>query len=88
MEEHLLDADYADGIPQLDNTKEGLLETTDLLCKYGSAYAFAGLKTNAGKKKSIAVSKSAPRGHMAYRANDTYDINIVTNFTYLEAVIR
>ena len=53
---HLLDTDYADDMALLDNTKEGLQETTDLLCKYS---AYAGLMVNAGKTKCMAVSKSA-----------------------------
>ena len=32
-EKHLLDTDYADDMAMLDNSKEGLQETTDLLCK-------------------------------------------------------
>ena len=88
-EKHLLDTDYADDMALLDNTKEGLQETTDLLCKYS---AYAGLKINAGKTQSMAVSKSASQ--RPYCANDTLDINVegrpiqqVSNFTYLGAVI-
>ena len=33
---YLLDTDYADDMALLDNTKEGLQETTDLLCKYSA----------------------------------------------------
>ena len=42
-EKHLLDTDYAGDMVMLllDNSKEGLQETTDLLCKYS---AYAGLK--------------------------------------------
>ena len=49
---YLLDTDYADDMALLDNTKEGLQETTDLLCRYS---AYAGLKINAGKTQSMAV---------------------------------
>ena len=86
---HLLDTDYADDMALLDNTKEGLQETTDLLCKYS---AYAGLKINAGKTQSMAVSKRASQ--RPYCENDTLDINVegrpiqqVSNFTYLGAVI-
>ena len=86
---HLLDTDYADDMALLDNTKEGLQETTDLLCKYS---AYAGLKINAGKTQSMAVSKRASQ--RPYCENDTLEINVegcpiqqVSNFTYLGAVI-
>ena len=52
-DKHLLDTDYADDMAMLDNSKEGLQETTDFLCKYS---AYAGLKINAGKTQSMAVS--------------------------------
>ena len=42
---HLLDTDYADDMALLDNTKEGLQETSDLLCKY-SACAGLNIKYN------------------------------------------
>ena len=51
----VLDTDYADDMAVLDNTKEGLQETTDLLCKFS---AYAGLKVNAKKTQSMAVSKN------------------------------
>ena len=69
-EKHLLDTDYADDMAMLDNSKEGLQETTDLLYKYS---AYAGLKINAGKTQSMAVSKSARRhcGHQCGRSPNT-----------------
>ena len=73
----------------LDNTKEGLQETTDLLCKYS---AYAGLEINAGKTKCMAVSKCASQ--RPYCRKDTLDISVedlpieqVSNFTYLGAII-
>ena len=88
-EKHLLDTDYADDMAMLDNSKEGLQETTDLLCKYS---AYAGLKINAGKTQSMAVSKSASQ--RPYSKDDTVDINVeglpiqqVSSFTYLGAII-
>ena len=86
---YLLDTDYADDMALLDNTKEGLQETTDLLCRYS---AYAGLKINAGKTQSMAVSKRASQ--RPYCRDDTLEINVegrpiqqVSNFTYLGAII-
>ena len=88
-EKHILDTDYADDMALLDNTEEGLQETTDLLCKYS---AYAGLKINAGKTKCMAVSKCASQ--KPYCRKDTLDISVeglpieqVSNFTYLGAII-
>ena len=74
----------------LDNSKEGLQETTDLLCKYS---AYAGLTVNAGKTQSMAVSKWASQ-RPYYSEDDTVDINMeglpiqqVSSFTYLGAII-
>ena len=86
---YLLDTDYADDMALLDNTKEGLQETTDLLCQYS---AYAGLKINAGKTQCMAASKRASQ--RPYCREDTLDINVegrqiqqVSNFTYLGAII-
>ena len=46
----VLDADYADYMALMDNTKDGLQETTDLLSYY-SAF-FARLKINVQNTKS------------------------------------
>ena len=88
-EKHILNTDYADDMALLDNTEEGLQETTDLLCKYS---AYAGLKINAGKTKCMAVSKCASQ--RPYCRKDTLDISVeglpieqVSNFTYLGAII-
>ena len=88
-EKHMLDTDYADDMALLDNTKEGLQETTNLLCKYST---YAGLKINAGKTKCMAVSKCASQ--RPYCRKDTLDISVeglpieqVSNFTYLGAII-
>ncbi|MCP4473446.1 MAG: reverse transcriptase family protein [Gammaproteobacteria bacterium] len=85
----LLDADYADDMALLDNAKEGLQETTDLLCKYS---AYAGLKVNAEKTQTMAVSKTA--NQRPYTEKDTLDINVeglpieqVSNFKYLGTII-
>ena len=73
----------------LDNSKEGLQEIADLLCKYS---AYAGLRINAGKTQSMAVSKSASQ--RPYSKDDTGDIYVeglpiqqVSSFTYLGAII-
>ena len=88
-EVNLLDADYADDMALLDNAKEGLQETTDLLCKYS---AYAGLKVNAEKTQTMAVSKTAKQ--RPYTEKDTLDINVeglpieqVSDFKYLGTVI-
>ena len=88
-EKHILGTDYADDMALLDNTEEGLQETTDLLCKCS---AHAGLKINADKTKCMAVSKCASQG--PYCRKDTLDISVkdlpieqVSNFTYLGAII-
>ncbi|KAL5250463.1 hypothetical protein ACHWQZ_G016256 [Mnemiopsis leidyi] len=68
---HLLDTDYADDMALLDNTVEGLQETTDLLCKNS---AYAGLKVNAKKTQCMAVSKSASQ--RPYTQQDTLDLTV------------
>ena len=35
-EKHILDTDYADDVALLDNSKEGLQESSDLVCQYYS----------------------------------------------------
>ena len=53
-EEAILDTDYADDMAVLDNSKHGLQESTDLLCKYT---LYAGLKVNVPKTKCMAFGK-------------------------------
>ncbi|KAL5252017.1 hypothetical protein ACHWQZ_G014984 [Mnemiopsis leidyi] len=55
-EKVILDTDYADDMAILDNSGEGLQESTDLLAHYSS---YAGLKINAKKTQCMAVSKCA-----------------------------
>ena len=50
-----MDIDYADDQALLDDTKEGLQETTDLLGKFCE---YSGLFINVDKTKSMAVDKS------------------------------
>ncbi|KAL5264528.1 hypothetical protein ACHWQZ_G005576 [Mnemiopsis leidyi] len=56
-EKVILDTDSADDMAILDNSGEGLQESTDLLAHYSS---YAGLKINAKKTQCMAVSKCAP----------------------------
>ena len=86
---YVTDLDYADDMAALDNTKEGLQETTDLLAKFSS---YSGLKINVGKTKSMAASKNADQ--RPYNEKSTLDLSIdgtpveqVSNFTYLGAII-
>ena len=85
----LLDADYADDMAVLDDKKDGLQETTDLLCKFAG---FAGLKVNAEKTKSMAMGKNTSQ--RPYTEETTIDIKVedmpvqqVSDFTYLGAII-
>ena len=55
-EEVVLDTDNADDMAVLDGTKDGLQESTDLLSHYA---AYAGLKMNSDKTKTIAASKQS-----------------------------
>ena len=85
----VVDVDYADDLAALDNTKEGLQETTDLIVKYS---AYSGLAVNVGKTEAMAVSKQASQ--MPYTENDTLAISIgdeivkqCSEFKYLGAII-
>jgi len=85
----VLDTDYADDMAVLDNNKEGLQETTDLLCKFS---AYAGLKVNAEKTKCMAVSKNTTQQPYTEECSlditvDTSPVHQVSNFTYLGAII-
>ncbi|KAI8483821.1 hypothetical protein Bbelb_384790 [Branchiostoma belcheri] len=81
----VLDTDYADDMALLDNTKTGLQETTDLLCKNSS---LAGLKANAKKTQAMVVGKHTTQ--RPYTEVGTLDIKVegsqveqVSRFTYL-----
>ena len=85
----VLDTDYADDMAVLDNTKEGLQETTDLLCKFS---AYAGLKVNAKKTQSMAVSKNTTQQPYTEECSldiivDTSPVQQVSHFTYLGTII-
>ena len=85
----VVDVDYADDLAALDNTKEGLQETTDLIVKFS---AYSGLKINVDKTESMTVSKQA--GQQPFTENDTLAISIdnkvvqqCSKFKYLGATI-
>ena len=85
----MLDTDYADDMAVLDNSKEGLQETTDLLCLFS---AYAGLKVNAGKTKSMAVSKNTSQQPFTEQCSlditvDTLPVQQVSHFQYLGVTI-
>ena len=85
----VVDVDYADDLAALDNTKEGLQETTDLIVKYSD---YSGLKINVRKTETMAISKQASQ--MPYTEKDTLAISIgnevvqqCSEFKYLGATI-
>lgn len=85
----VVDLDYADDMATLDNTKEGLQETTDLIVKFS---AYSGLKINTKKTESMTISKQASQ--RPYTEKDLLEIKIgessveqCSEFKYLGAVI-
>ena len=81
----VLDTDYADDMALMDSTKDGLQETTDLLCKYA---AQAGLRINVRKTEVMAVAKNTSQ--RPYTEEGTVDISVegslvqqVIHLTYL-----
>ena len=82
---NLLDVDYADDMALLDNSKDGLQETTDLLYKYA---AQAGLRINVKKTEVMTIGKDTTQ--RPYTEESTVDITVessllqqVSNFKYL-----
>ena len=67
----IIDTDYADDMALLDNSKDGLQETTDLLCKHA---AQAGLRINAKKTEVMAVAKNTTQ--RPYTEEGTFDITV------------
>ena len=67
----LMDIDYADDMALLDNTDDGLQETTDLLGNYG---VYAGLHINVKKTKSMATGKNTSQ--RPYTEDTTLDITV------------
>ena len=88
-EKVILDTDYADDMALLDNTEEGLQESTDLLAHHSS---YAGLRIDARKTQCMAVSKCASQ--RPYTRSDCIELSVegepveqVSNFVYLGATI-
>ena len=81
----VMDTDYADDMGLLDNTKDGLQETTDLLCKFS---AYAGLRVNASKTKVMSVGKGMSQRpfseqHTLETTVEGTEVQQVSDFTYL-----
>ena len=69
-----MDTDYADDMALLDNCKDGLQESTDLLCKYA---AQAGLCVNAKKTEAIgAIAIAKNTSQRPYTEAATVDITV------------
>ena len=88
-EKVILDTDYADDMAIMDNSGEGLQESTDLLVHYSS---YAGLRINAKKTQCMAVSKCASQ--RPFIKDDCIELSVegepveqVSNFVYLCATI-
>ena len=88
-EKVVLDTDYADDMAIMDNSRDGLQESTDILAHYSS---YAGLKINAKKTKCMAVSKCASQ--RPYIEEDYIELEVngepveqVSNFVYLGVTI-
>ena len=85
----VLDTDYADDMAVLDNSEEGLQETTDLLCMYG---AQGGLRINGKKTEAMVIGKATSQ--RPYTKEATVNITVedtpvqqVSDFTYLGTII-
>ena len=68
---NLLDVDYADDMALLDNSKDSLQETTDLLCNYA---AQAGLRINVKKTEVMAIGKDTTQ--QPYTEESTVDTTV------------
>lgn len=85
----VMDKDYADDMAVLDNSEQGLQESTDLLSDY---CRYAGLRVNSGKTKSMACGKNT--GQRPYTEECTLDLTVdgehieqVSHFTYLGSIL-
>ena len=88
-EKCVIDLDYADDLAAMDDTPEGLQETTDNIAKY---CGIGGLKMNAKKTETMVVGKDTaqrplPKDRMLDIVVDGKTVNQVTQFTYLGATI-
>jgi len=70
----VMDNDYADDLAVMDNTEEGLQESTDLIAYYTS---YAGLKINANKTQCMAISKCASQ--RPYTERDSIKLTVEGN---------
>ena len=84
-EKVILDIDYADDMAILDNLRDGVQKSTDLLAHYCS---YAGLRINAKKTRCMAISRSASQ-HPYLRSDyvEVEPVKQVSNFVYLGATI-
>lgn len=84
-----MDCDYADDLAVLDSTKNGLEESTDLICKYTS---YAALRVNVKKTECIGIAKNSFQRSYTEAASVTVDscrgskVQQVSQFTYLGSV--
>ena len=85
----VLDTDYADDMAILDNSRDGLQESTDLLAHYCS---YAGWRINAKKTQCMVISRSASQ--RPYLRVDYVELQVdgksveqVNDFFYLGAII-
>ena len=88
-EKNIMDLDYADDIAAMDNTAEGLQETTDNIVKYS---AYGGLRMNAKKTECMVIGKDTsqqplPKNRTANITVEGNSVKQVTEFTYLGAKI-
>ena len=88
-EKSVVDLDYADDIAAMDNTAEGLQETTDNIAKYS---AYGGLRMNSKKTECMVIGKDTsqqplPENRTVNITVDGNPVKQVTEFTYLGAKI-
>ena len=88
-EKCVIDLDYANDIAAMDDSAEGLQETTDNVAKYCS---IGGLKMNAKKTETMVIGKDTsqlplPKERTLDITVDGNSVKQVTQFTYLGATI-
>ena len=86
---NVIDLDYADDIAAMDDSPEGLQETTDNIAKY---CGIGGLKMNAKKTETMVIGKDTsqyplPKERTIDITVDGSSVKQVTQFTYLGATI-
>ena len=86
---NVIDLDYADDIAAMDDSPEGLQETTDNIAKY---CGIGGLKMNAKKTETMVIGKDTsqhplPKERTIDITVDRSSVKQVTQFTYLGATI-